>query len=210
MPGALSAYGAARADLEGDLMTPVYRLLSELSAADLRTQQEGLRSRVAAWLEEEMSTLEIEATHVQFAADMRYDGQGYDVSVPLEESWLDRADLGVIVAAFHDAHETTYGHRNEAAAVWLNELRAHVVGRSPKPTPAGGKAGAVAAAPFDERALRIHGQTVTAPVFRRGDLAPGVEIEGPAIVEQMDTTTVVPDGWTARVVASESIVLVRG
>ncbi len=42
-----------------------------------------------------------------------------------------------------------------------------------------------------------------------GDLGAGVEIAGPAIVEQMDTTTVVPDGWTARVVPSGSIVLTR-
>ncbi len=79
------------------------------------------------------STFPAAATRTEIAAEMRYDGQGYDVTVPLDRAWLAEGDTARISAAFHAAHRATYGHANEAAQIWLKELRAHVVGEMPKP-----------------------------------------------------------------------------
>ncbi|MGH7922392.1 MAG: hydantoinase/oxoprolinase family protein, partial [Candidatus Dormibacteraceae bacterium] len=211
-PGALSAFGAARADLEGDLVVPVYRMLGELPPDELRARQRALGERVADWLAEERRTLAIPGAAIEYSADMRYDGQGYDVTVDLELEWLEGPEMEAIAGAFHRTHERTYGHRNEGARVWLKELRAHVIGRPVKPAKgttttigAGGGAGGVGT-----RQVRLRGETATAEVHQRSDLGPRTVVKGPAIVEQMDTTTVIPPGWSAETLTSGSMILVRG
>lgn len=209
-PGALSAFGAARANLEGDVVVPVYQLVEDLSPDMLLARQRALANEVATWLEEEQRTLAVDATTVEYSADMRYDGQGYDVTVVLDPNWLKVPHMAAIEDAFHKAHEATYGHRNEAARVWLKELRAHVVGRPAKPRPAPVSAAADSMHASGSRPLRLAGETVTAQVHARAGLRPGSAVQGPAIIEQMDTTTVVPPGWRAETVASGSMTLVRG
>src|SRR5438477_12433707 len=132
-PGGLSALGAARADLEGDLVEPVYERLGALDQAALARVTANLQARAEAWIAEQTAMLAVTGTKVELAADMRYDGQGYDVTVPLETAWLTSGDFGHIRAAFHAAHRATYGHANETAEIWLKELRAHITGATPKP-----------------------------------------------------------------------------
>jgi N-methylhydantoinase A len=206
-PGALSALGAARADLEGDLVEPVYERLGALPAPVLAAAGNRLDARARGWLAEQTASLAVTDVRIELAADMRYDGQGYDVSVPLDPSWLAAADYRRLRAAFHAAHRATYGHADEHAEIWLKELRAHVTGATPKPRilparPAGG-------APAASRGLRLFGREFSAAVHERAGLAVGRGIAGPAIIEQMDTTTLIPAGWQARAVASDALVLER-
>ena len=139
---------------------------------------------------------------------MRYDGQGYDVTVPLDQASLVGGDFGQIRAAFHAAHRATYGHANETAEIWLKELRAHITGATPKPRiiPLRGEAVSASEA---TRIVRLFGREVGATVHERTVLGVDQRIAGPAIVNQMDTTTWIPQGWTARVVPSGALVLER-
>ncbi|MBV9965859.1 MAG: hypothetical protein JO008_09190 [Alphaproteobacteria bacterium] len=167
-----------------------------------------LLARSRAWIAEQTKALAVTGTRVELAADMRYDGQGYDVTVPLDESWLSAGDFAQIRAAFHAAHRATYGHANETAEIWLKELRAHIIGATPKPRivplrseAAGGSA--------ETRTVRLFGREVAVQVHERAELGTGRRIAGPAIVNQMDTTTWIPPGWTASVVPSGALVLER-
>jgi N-methylhydantoinase A len=213
-PGALSALGAARADLEGDLVEPVYERLGGLEGATLARIAAGLQARAAAWIAEQTRVLSVTGTMVELAADMRYDGQGYDVTVPLDAECLGGGDFEPLRAAFHAAHRAAYGHANENAEIWLKELRAHISGATPKPrvvpmrpppkpSPASTGGGTVA------RAVRLFGREVKASVHERGGLSVGQKLAGPAIVNQMDTTTWIPQGWQASVVPSGALVLER-
>ena len=141
---------------------------------------------------------------------MRYDGQGYDVTVPLDAAWLVGGDFARLRTAFHAAHRATYGHANENAEIWLKELRAHIVGAMPKPRivplrsrrrPAGGGG--------DARSSACSAARSSAQVHERGALGIGQRLAGPAIVNQMDTTTWIPEGWQASVVPSGALVLER-
>jgi N-methylhydantoinase A len=206
-PGALSALGAARADLEGDLVAPVYARLDALPPASLAAACAALEAQAQAWLAEQTAAIAIGESRITLAADMRYDGQGYDVTVPLDRRWLLEGDSARLRAAFHDAHRASYGHANEAAEIWLKELRAHILGVTPKPRirplPSGpGGAGS-------PRPIRLRGRTWTAAVYDRAALADGQRLAGPAIVNQMDTTTLIPPGWQAMRVASGALVLER-
>src|SRR5438477_11134247 len=122
-PGGLSALGAARADLEGDLVEPVYERLGALDHAALARVTTNLEARAAAWIEEQTRALPATGVSVELAADMRYDGQGYDVTVALDQAWLKSGDFTRLRTAFHAAHRATYGHANENAEIWLKELR---------------------------------------------------------------------------------------
>jgi N-methylhydantoinase A len=205
-PGALSALGAAQADLEGDLVQPVYTLLHTLPATRLGDLLAGLETTAESWIAEQTSRIAVDAIRTEITADMRYDGQGYDVAVRLDRAWLADNDRAAISAAFHEAHRATYGHANENARIWLKELRAHVVGEMPKPRLAALPEAVTTATPAT-RPVRLLGRAFTASVIERAALRG--TITGPAIINQMDTTTLVPPGWQARRIESGALILER-
>jgi N-methylhydantoinase A len=205
-PGALSALGAARADLEGDLVRPVYAMLGKVAPGRLSELLHALEATARQWIAEQTARISVLTSRVEIAAEMRYDGQGYDVTVPLDRTWLADGDIDRVSAAFHAAHRATYGHANEGARIWLKELRAHVVGQMPKPRLAPVQSAATGAITAS-RPLRLFGQTFAASVIDRSTLAGTVV--GPAIINQMDTTTLVPPGWQARRVDGSALVLER-
>ena len=205
-PGALSALGAARADLEGDLVQPVYTMLGKVAPTRLAELLNGLETTAQQWIATQTERIPCSATRTEIAAEMRYDGQGYDVTVPLDRAWLLDGDIARVSAAFHEAHRATYGHANEHAQIWLKELRAHVVGEMPKPRLAPLQA-TTDATSATTRPIRLLGQSFIASVIDRAALE-GI-IAGPAIINQMDTTTLVPPGWQARRIAAGALVLER-
>jgi N-methylhydantoinase A len=168
-----------------------------------------LQARAQAWIAEQTAMLAVTGTQIELAADMRYDGQGYDVTVPLDAAWLTGGDFARIRAAFHAAHRATYGHANETSEIWLKELRAHITGAAPKPTiiPLRREAAAVSEA---VRTVRLFGREATARIYDRAALGLGQRIAGPAVVNQMDTATWIPEGWEASVVPSGALVLETG
>ncbi|HVH76873.1 MAG TPA: hydantoinase/oxoprolinase family protein [Stellaceae bacterium] len=205
-PGALSALGAARADLEGDLVEPVYRRLGDLPAEAFAAAAAVLEGRAAEWLARQAASLAVGDKRIELSADMRYEGQGYDVNVPLPAR---AAGHDGLAAAFHAAHRAAYGHSNEAAEIWLKELRAHIVGVTPKPA-AGPAAATAGGAVAGSRAVRLFGREFAAQVYERAGLSRDARLAGPAIVNQMDTTSFIPEGWQAHTVASGALVLERG
>jgi N-methylhydantoinase A len=201
--------GAARADLEGDLVEPVYERLGALDGAALARISAGLQQRAAAWVGEQTRALAVTGTSVELAADMRYDGQGYDVTVPLRAEWLTGGDFDRLRAAFHAAHRATYGHANENAEIWLKELRAHITGATAKPKVVPLRREAPSGGAETTRAMRLSGREFQASVHERVGLGVGQRVSGPAIVNQMDTTTWIPEGWQASVIPSGALVLER-
>ena len=111
---------------------------------------------------------------------------------------MTRAALDGLAAAFHAKHEQTYGHANPAEPVQLVNLRLTAVGRLPD---------LKLAQPSDPASARMRRRAVwfaatgfvDTDVHWRDGLIPGTEIAGPAIIEAMDSTTVVPPGWVARI-----------
>lgn len=207
-PGALSAFGAARADLEGDFVRPIYQLLDEFDALGMSAAVQALREKAEGWLTREANGLAVKQSLMEFSADMRYDGQGYDVTVKVNPDWLFQEDRSQLMAAFHAAHKAAYGYLNEHSQVWLKELRVHLTGQLGKPlVPA--RAQQAIGITASERLVRLRGTQVTARVVDRAQLRCDEPLFGPAIVEQMDTTTIVPDGWKVEVVASGAMVLSR-
>ncbi|MEA2537328.1 MAG: N-methylhydantoinase [Chloroflexota bacterium] len=191
-PGLLSAAGLVGADLRLD---DALTVLVRLDAADPRA--------LVAWYREASAALRRQllddgvpraAQHVSGSVDCRYVGQGYEIGVPLET--IDARGIRAATEAFHREHAARYGHRS-TDPVEAVTLRVSVVGRLSHPAVAAidprRRAAPPAEARLVARSLVLPGSTerLAAGVWRRDRLRPGDRIAGPAIVEQLDATTVV-------------------
>ena len=116
----------------------------------------------------------------------------------MQDGAVTRALLDRLAASFHDKHEQTYGHANRQEPVQLVNLRLTAIGRLPDLKLAQLSDPACAR----KRSRDVWFATtgfVQADVHWRNGLMAGTAIQGPAIIEALDSTTVVPPGWTARI-----------
>ena len=209
-PGITSALGCLVADVRHDFVKTVNQGVLRLDLAEahriLASQVDEGRRMLAS------EGVEVETVTVQHEADMQFVGQTHVLTVPVARTDFAREDL---VRAF----EAAYWERFE---VELREMRAQVVSlrtavigrRRPvslqglialEAAPAGG------AVPAARRRAWFDGQWRDAPVYRREQLGIGAELIGPAIVEQLDSTTVIEPGDRVRVDALGNLeITVRG
>jgi N-methylhydantoinase A len=132
-------------------------------------------------------------------AGMRYRGQSYEVSVPVP-SLRGPDDLADLVRRFHDAHQRRYGHMAQAEAVEIVNFQVTAVGLIPKPATKAFDAADAEAKPHETRQAYFNaGAARDVPVFRRSSLQPGLRLEGPVIIEEQTSTTVLYPGQRALV-----------
>ncbi|MFK3777509.1 hydantoinase/oxoprolinase family protein [Agrobacterium sp. NPDC089420] len=191
--GTFCALGAAGADLRRDFVRSLRRALDETSAAALEGVFGTLEAEGAAWLdnEGEYSTQRL----FRRAADMRYSGQAYELRVSLDGVATDAVS---IAEAFHIEHERIYGFRDSGAEVELGTVRLAVVGVTSDIAAPAFPVGEGTPRPKGKRPLFRGGAWLAADVYDRSAFGAGDRMEGPAIVEQDDTTTILLPGWTAR------------
>jgi N-methylhydantoinase A len=141
---------------------------------------------------------------IERAADVRYAGQSYELTVPVKN-----ADLSRLGAAFHRAHERRYGHSDASRAVEVVavRVRASAPGVLPKEGPAVRPTGG-AKAHADYRSAWFDRERRTA-VYERSALRSGARVRGPALITQLDATTVVPPRWSGTVDGAGNLVLER-
>jgi N-methylhydantoinase A len=192
-PGTLCALGAITADVLEDAVQSVRLRLDDGALPALAAQYRALEARLAAWLAEH--GLEPLAVRFRHTADMRYVGQSYEIEVELDPRWLDAGDRAALAAAFHRGHERRYGHADARAPAEIVDIRVQMRGVMPRVPLAEVPAGSGSPVPRSRRTVRLDGAPVTAAVFARDGLGRGDRIEGPAIVEQDDTTVLVPAGF---------------
>ncbi len=196
-PGTFSAHGMLVTDVHQE------RSLTRITPVDGTTPAE----LDAIFAEMETAALE-DLMREQFPrerlltrrhAGMRYRGQSYEVAVPVPRL-RGPQDMADLITRFHDAHQRRYGHMAQAEAVEIVNFQVTAVGLIAKPAL---KTFARTDAPAKPHGAR-HAYFSTAdarevPVFRRSTLQPGMRIEGPAILEEKTSTTVLYPGQRADV-----------
>jgi N-methylhydantoinase A/oxoprolinase/acetone carboxylase beta subunit len=149
---------------------------------------------------------------VAYAADMRYVGQAYELEVPIAAP-VTSERVSEIVSAFHSVHERVYGYaRAQHAAEFVNVRAVHTY-PLPRPVvrPAARAAGTADDARVAERrAYFAPAGFVATAIYERARLPIGARVRGPAIVEQADTTTVIPPGHAALVDSSGNLRIRKG
>lgn len=198
-PGTMCALGCLVADLRADFVSTLWRDCADLSTGDLRKAFGSLDAEAMQWLHDQSA--DVERTYLVRSADMCYVGQSFDVNVPLPGE-LDEITLPDAIERFHQRHTSIYGHADPGAAARLMTARVQVVGVTSKPQLGHIASDGVAARAAQDvitREVRENGRTWLARVYARAALEAGDFFRGPAIVEQYDTTTYVPDGFEVHV-----------
>jgi len=192
-PGVTSAVGLLMSQLREDSVRTQIELLSQSSPDQILSVMDELENAARMRLAFAAADYGLRTT-IQLG--MRYLGQGFDIAVEVPAG---KPDLVAVAAAFHAAHERMYGFSREDQPVELVSIWVSVevdlgVANLPEVNAAG-----KTAEPESRRKVVYDGQYIDTPVFRRDDLGAGNTIEGPAIVEQLDSTTVLWPGQTGTV-----------
>jgi 5-oxoprolinase (ATP-hydrolysing) len=209
-PGITSATGLLATDLQHEYVATERHAVKTLDRERLAARFDELTAEAVAQLDTDR--VPEDRRLVRRLADCRYAGQGYEVrfDVPagaIDDAWVERLQEG-----FHAAHEREYGHRFEAEVEIVN-IRVLGVGRiedlqwaeaeTGDGDPSGAKTGERDVV-FD---VGGKAETRATPFFDRERLRAGDRIEGPAIIEQYDSTTVVPPGLVAEIDRYGNIVI---
>ena len=200
-PGVLCALGCAIADVQHDLSRTIEQGVAHLKIEAVRdvlaSQRREGEERLAR------SGAAFERVAVSHAADMSYQGQIHALRVPVEAAW----DLPRFVQAFEDVYRAEYGNTLGAIPTTIVSLKTTVLGvRRQAAAPAAALATSRMVSPQGQR--RVHfGRWLETPVYTREQLVPGVAVDGPAIIEQADTTIVIEPGMRARADAFHNLLV---
>jgi N-methylhydantoinase A len=195
-PGAFSALGLVASDLKRDYSRTLYADLATIDPTRVGERIAEMEATAAEWLAS--AGIPRERRAVLRAADVRYRRQAYELTVPLADGPITRSGLDRLAADFHDKHRQTYGHANPAEPVQLVNLRLTAIGRLPSISLAQRSDASARRRRKREVWFRETGFT-PCPVHWRDGLMPGESLAGPAIVEAVDSTVVVPPGWIAAI-----------
>jgi N-methylhydantoinase A len=200
-PGVLCAMGVLTKDIQLDLsQTRLVRSRSASAAAEVSSIFTELEQRGVEMLAR--NRIKPERIVIDRTVDARYVGQNFELPVAVGPGAIDSAIIGAVGEGFNAAHKRLYGYDQPAKELELVTFRLKLSLPVAKPAVATQHSAHAprSATPGAERKTFFESTRsfVSCPVYERADFAPGMAITGPAIVEQMDTTTVVPPDFRAR------------
>lgn len=200
-PGVLSTSGLLSTDLKNDYVQTCYQEGPQYDLARMTAVYADLEAQALAWLRTEQ--VPAEAQQLIYAADLRYAHQSFELTCPMPVGHVTQALMQELVTAFHREHRRLYSYDLPNAPVELVNLRVTAIGLLPKLQPqiASTAASSLESALAEVRQVYFdqRGGFVDTPCYARSRLAPGMTFEGPAIVDQDDTTTVIFPDFHAKV-----------
>jgi N-methylhydantoinase A len=208
-PGVLAAFGLLAAAIEHHHARTLQSRVDAVDFAAVNACLDELDALGRARMTDE--GVPAADARVAFSADMRYVGQAYELDVPLAGP-VEPATMPAVLAAFHAVHERVYGYARTQQPVEFVNFRAVHTYPLPRPAlrPSARARGTAEDARAGERpAWFAPGGFVATAIFDRARLPIGARVAGPAIIEQEDTTTVLPPGHEALVDDSGNLRLRR-
>jgi N-methylhydantoinase A len=209
-PGVFSALGLMTSDVKHDYVQSRMALLADLS-------HDAIAAMFGSLSREALTDLKRDGfaearIRLDRALDMRYAGQGYEITLPCDGDALHRDGIAGLRLRFDETHKQMFGHMAPDQPVEVVSYRLSGVGMVPAPPlakykPTGAK---LDEALRQHRQVRFDGENIACPVYRRERLDVGLALPGPAILDQFDCTTVVWPGQTARVDEWKNIIITEG
>ena len=182
-PGILCARGLVVSDLRESFVLSRLMPLTDEALPEIQASQNSLCEQAEAWFNQAGVTAP--NRQLQYSLDMRYVGQNYELQVDTD------GEVKNLATKFFAAHERNYGYHNPDDPVEIVNIRITAIGSLQGPsekTPAGsieeGESEQIRAVWFDGDAPK------NTPVYNRAKLAVGQKLEGPAVIEQLDATTI--------------------
>jgi N-methylhydantoinase A len=208
IPGAFSALGLIGTDLKRDYVQTLFTTTESADPAELETAFTILERKGAAMLDR--AGLAPECQRFERSIDARYPRQSYELAVPIAAGPVDAATLKNIADLFHTRHLQTYGHDNRAEPVQIVNVRVAAIGAiAPlKVCDMSARAGEHAVKCRRQLWFRQTG-AVEGTIYERKRIPSGLEIAGPAVIESLDSTVLVPPAWKAKMDPDGFVLLAR-
>ena len=209
-PSVFCAFGGLVSEIVNDSAVSVQGTL--VSSESLTEDYTRLETEARSWLSAQISDELLTGVRIEHWAEMRYRGQSFELNVHLPETAVRGGDMDALADVFHTQHERLYAHADPTADVEYVELRVRVHGAlaTLEGTLAEAKKTTIDNARKGHRSLRFAGQVFEdAAIYDRAHLGPGHRIAGPAIIDQDDTTILIPPSFVADVRPSLDIIMRR-
>ena len=207
-PGLLCAHGLLVADVRADFSLSRLASLKETGVQGINAAFAELQRSANEWFVRER--VDLASRHLERALDLRYVGQSHELTVPVQRDDFREEDLPALISRFREEHVRVYSYAPDGPVQIVTyrltartPVTSHANGtRMDLPAVAGSAIIGTRRVHFRER-----GGFVECPIYNRAGLTATQKIIGPAILEQMDTTTVVLPGQVARTQADSSLLL---
>lgn len=202
-PGVLSAEGLLVAPIEHEVSIGFPHDLDSVGINELKMIFDELDAQCAALMDAEAN--EVENVEIIHAVDICYVGQSHYLDITVDLS--DAKPRESIYRDFVHAHEQVFGYSTESPARIVNLRSIHRSQRHEVSVPIAAEQSSQN--PLKRRRVVVFevGKDTEVDIFDRSCLSVGTAIDGPAIIEQSDTTTVLHVGWTATVIESGELIL---
>ena len=202
--GVGSALGFLRSPIAYEVVLSKYMRLSTYDRDDVERVIELMRAEAEAVMSQAVDDL---AVHVTATAYMRYVGQGYEISVPLD---LDNLSLGQLRSAFEIAYENLYGRLLPKSDIEVMSWTLTLATATEEPIRLNST---IDAAPYNdgyrEQELTELDRESVARCIDRENLIPGHHVVGPALISERHTTTLIPTGFELLVNSAHDLIVRR-
>lgn len=190
-PGNACATGLLATDLQHDY---VRTCVTEMQDANIDTIRELAREMESLGRKQLLQDgLPEQRIRIRCSADMRYSGQSFQLEVPVTE----KTTLADMEMAFHERYQNVYGYNRREKPVELVYLRAVASGIVDKPVPTIESAGMTDGGSKENREIYFDGRFHSCDIYERSRLDAGTQINGPAVIQEYGSTTVLPPDWRA-------------
>ena len=207
-PGVVAALGLLVSDLKNEYVRTCVQKPPDYDLDFINGVLGELEGQAKGWLDKE--NVPEESRVISRRGDLRYTRQGFELPVEIPAGPFDLQALADVIERFHRTHERLYTYATEDAPVEFVNLRVSAIGQLKRPdieTLSPGQGAGKAVLGTREVWLPGAGTFVECPVYDRTRLGVDDDIKGPAIIEQLDSTTLLLPGQTARVHESGSIII---
>ncbi len=205
-PGVLCAYGDATTQVQDEAARTYLMMASELSDEKLLADLLDLQSRAGEALVAD--GIPAESHEVTFQADLRYAGQAFEITVDFTREELEQKGVSLLTDQFDTEHEQLFTFKlGDGHEVLMIRAVAKARTREFAQQTVGDTGAALADCKIHDSRFYYRGEWHDAPIYDRQKLHEGLEVPGPCIVGEMDSTTVILPGHAATVDAVGNLLI---
>jgi len=208
MPGAYSAWGMHQCDLRQDTVRTYRENLENADIDKIRDLYAKMKNEISELLlQQYISQDEIV---YEKTVDMRYVGQDYTLNVEFKGNEITQETINGLKDAYNEYHQQVYGHHNPNGAIEIVNIRLAGIGQIDRVQKAALPEKTDAkAVPYKKTSVIFSGKEIETGIFMRKELVPGTKFGGPAVIEELSATTVVPPGYSIHVDGYENIIITK-
>jgi N-methylhydantoinase A len=205
-PGVLSALGLLVSDLKAEFARTCLQQSGRYDLSQIATTFAGLQADAERWFLRE--SVAEGARESRWLASLRYEHQGFELTVEWPERRVDDASIAELYRRFHELHRALYTFAQEDTPVEIVTLRVDALGRLPQPKlPELAESRSIDEARAGAQRVLLESGERDAPIYDRARLGAGAVLDGPAIVMQLDATTLILPGQRGDMHRSGSLII---